>query len=510
MDRGPRPALRLRVDATRAKLDGWENILAPLRGYGLGGHAEIHATLQGEAGKGKVPQINGTLSLVGVRAKPPFLPNPLTDLNATLTFTGDRAELAETVGRLGNSPVRLGVQVQRFSPLLVTYRFSSPELALADLRAGGPIGKRPEVLREVKSEGSARAEGGGFAAQAKLASGRRTLADVDYTDLQTAIFMADQVITVDNLSLRALGGSLQASGLYDPREASPRFSLGSRVQGLELAQLLPALFPAAPQNIRGKANLDLQLARRGTKWAEIRQTLEGQGKGEILKGALANVNIAEGVLSGVTGVAGLTRLVSPPVRERYPEIFTTQDTTFDQLKGSATIREGKVQIEDVAIAAADYLARVKGWLALDGALEARGVLSLSKRISDDIVTEVGESKYLLNDQGRLEVPFTLAGTWPRPRPRPELEYVARMLVQRARRRRRSQGRRKSFAKGWNACGAANGPRRRKKEVAPGFAISVPAVRSVDSRRHALDRGPKTWEGWQIGPRSRVIGPASWC
>ncbi len=430
MDRGPRPAVRLRVDATEAKVDGWENILAPLRGYGLSGRAEIHAALQGEMGTGKVPRINGTLSLAGVRAKLPFLPNPLTDLNATLTFTGDRAELAETVARLGNSPVRVAAQVQRFSPLSLTYRLSSPELALAHLRAGGPVGKRPEVLREVKSEGSVRAENGALAAQAKLASGRGTLADMDYTDLQTGVSVGNRVVTVERLSLRAFGGSLQASGRYDPREASPRFTVRSRVQGLELSQFVRAMFPAAPQNIRGKANLDLQLAGRGTRWEEIRQTLEGQGKGEVVKGALANVNIAEGVLSGVTGIAGLTRLVSPRVRERYPEIFTTQDTTFDQLKGSATIREGKVQTEDVVIAAADYLARGRGWFALDGALDVRGVLSLSKRVSDDIVTEVREGKYLLNDQGRLEVPFTLAGTWPRPTPKPDLEYVARALVQR--------------------------------------------------------------------------------
>ena len=151
-------------------------------------------------------------------------------------------------------------------------------------------------------------------------------------------------------------------------------------------------------------------------------------------------------------LAGLTRLVSPPVRERDAEIFATQDTTFDQLKGAASLREGKVRAEDVVAAAAGYMARGKGWFALDGAAEARGVLSLSKRVSDDIVTDVRESKDLLNDQGRLEVPFTLAGAWPRVRPKPDPEYVARVLVQRGALRKGQEEMEKALRKRWPATG----------------------------------------------------------
>jgi hypothetical protein len=227
---------------------------------------------------------------------------------------------------------------------------------------------------------------------------------------------------------------LQGSGRYDLREASPQFTLASQGQGLGLSQIFRSLHLTAPQFIQGRVNVDLQVAGRGEEWEEIRHALQGRGRVEVVEGALRDINIAEGVLSGVTGIPGLFLLISPRVREKYPEIFATADTEFDQLKGSMTIGDGKVHTEDLLMAAADWTAQGKGWFAFDRTLDFRALFITSQQLSEDIVAGVKEAKYIVNEQGRLEIPFALGGTLPQVKPKPDLAYVGRLLQRAALRR----------------------------------------------------------------------------
>lgn len=426
------PSLRLTLDSNRAALAGWEKIIPLLPISDLSGNLEVHARVQGAIGNGKIPKVDGSLSLAGVNATLPSVPKPLSDLNAKVTFTGDRAELTETVVRLGDSQVRLAAKVERFSPLALTYRLSVPELRLADLQAqaDGSGGKSPEVLKEVKSEGRVGMENGSLSYQGKLSSSQGTVSQVAYTDLQTAISLANQVAAIESFKTQAFGGAVQANGRYDMREASPRFTFTSQVQNLDLTQVFNSEFVTAPQVIQGRFNFDLQLNGSGKQWVEIQQTLQGQGRAEVVDGMLRDVNIAEEVLSGVTGIPGLSMLISPRVRERYPKIFATGDTKFDQLSGSVTIGGGKIQTEDLVMAAADWKAQGKGWFSFDRTLDFRALLIMSQQLSDDIVEDVKQAKYIVNEQGRLEIPFALSGTLPGVKPKPDVAYVGQ-LIQRA-------------------------------------------------------------------------------
>lgn len=144
---------------------------------------------------------------------------------------------------------------------------------------------------------------------------------------------------------------------------------------------------------------------------------------------MLDVNIAEGALTGLTGVPGLSLFISPNTRSKYPAIFGTRNTEFGQLKGSMNIRGGKIHLDNLLIAAADWAVRGKGWVTLDQALNLRAQLVLSEQLSMDLMRDMKLLKYLADRQGRLAIPFSLAGTLPGITPRPDLDHVAR-LVQR--------------------------------------------------------------------------------
>ncbi|MGE0683701.1 MAG: AsmA-like C-terminal region-containing protein, partial [Candidatus Binatia bacterium] len=434
IDIGKTPSLDLKIDANPTTLAGWEDLLPLAKDYDLGGTLEVHAHLQGPVAKGQIPQINGSLTLNQVTAKAPQLPTPVTNLNATVAFTGQGADFKETSLRMGNSLVRLDGRVEKFTPFALDYRLSAPELHLADLQASTAAGKNATVLKEVKNEGRIRMDKSSLMYKGDLSSAQGVLSQVAYSNFHTAVSMEAQVVNIENASLQAFGGSVQGKGRYAFQQTPPEFSLTSQIRGVNLTELFRSTLTTAPQHIEGQANLDLALSGSGQGWEELKPSLHGQGRAEVSQGALLNVNIAEGVLSGVTGLPGLSLLVSPRVRDRYPEIFATQNTTFDKLYSTFTFNNSKMNIDDLQISAADYTMQGKGWVDFDQQLDLRAQLILSQKLSTDIADDVKGAKYIVNEQNRVEIPFALAGTLPQVRPQPDLAYVGRLLQRAALRR----------------------------------------------------------------------------
>jgi len=71
--------------------------------------------------------------------------------------------------------------------------------------------------------------------------------------------------------------------------------------------------------------------------------------------------------------------------------------------------------------------RGKGTFALDNALDVTATLVASKQLSDDIVADVREVKYIENDQGKVAIPFRLTGALPQVQLKPDIEFLTRSL-----------------------------------------------------------------------------------
>jgi autotransporter translocation and assembly factor TamB len=132
---GDRTRLNVSVDSKPASLEGWEKIVPAIAGYQLSGKMEIHASVRGELGKGALPQIQGTASLENAGAKPPQFSKPIDNLNTKINFTGQKADIKETTFNLGRSKILLTAAIEKFAPLALTYKLSTPELAPADFQA---------------------------------------------------------------------------------------------------------------------------------------------------------------------------------------------------------------------------------------------------------------------------------------------------------------------------------------------------------------------------------------
>lgn len=420
--------LNLSFASNRFSLDGWEKIIPLLQDYQLSGNLEVQKTsVQGKLGKGALPQIQGTLALFGVNAKPPDFPKPIKDLDTRIDFTGQRAVLKDTTLSLGNSRIRLAAQIDRFSPFTLTYKLSTPEIWPADFQASLPEDPKANVIKNLSSEGSLSVQNGTITFRGKMASTQGTLYKIDYKDLGTNLVFENKVASIGNLRLNALSGSLQADGQYAFNSAVPHFSVVSKAQGLDLGELYRTVDPQRARDIQGRLNADMKISGSGKEWNEIKPSLRGQGQAEVLQGALLDFNVADNVLSSITGIPGLTSMINPELRKKYPETFAAKDTRFKELRGLFDVADSRMNIKDLRIAAADYTVRGDGSVDFEKRADFQAVLVLSQPLSADLGRSAREVTYMFNNQNQFEVPFALTGTLPKIKVRPDSNYLAKMV-----------------------------------------------------------------------------------
>jgi hypothetical protein len=424
---GSASSLDLTLASQRTDLKGWEELMPQLKPYRLSGAAQAQARLRGDLKGGRSPLIDGLLSVEQGSFQVPGLEKPIESLNLKAAFKGDRAEVKDATFRLGRSQVLVSAEVQGFSPPAVSYRFSSPALWLSDLAQKDSGAESPGVLKEVRGQGRVETKGG-LAVAAMLSSAAGALAQLNYANLKTDLSLRDGMLAVEDVALQTLKGSLRGQGKIYLESASPRFSVVSQVHDIDLKEYFRSVHKSSPERVEGRLSANLDLNGSGKTWETIKTTIHGKGQAQVVDGKLLDFNLAEGVLSGITGIPGLTQLINPRVREKYPEIFSSPSTNFTDLGGVFTVGSGRVNVEDLRLKAVDYAVRGRGWIDFDQRLDMTGALALSQQLSSDLARSAKEVKYLF-EQDRLEVPFGVKGKLPQVRPKPDSEHLSRLLRQ---------------------------------------------------------------------------------
>lgn len=424
---GEATALNLSIDSKPATLDGWDKIIPAIASYQLAGSMELQAKLRGRAGKGATPDVEGVLSLTKASAKPPKFPKPIENLDTKIKFTGQRADISDMTLSLGSSRIRLVAAIEKFSPLTLSYKLSTPELRPADYSAALSEERKGDILRNLASEGQLSMAGGTTNYQGKLSSADGTLYNVTYKGLESNLTLANQVANIKNLRVNAMSGAVQLDGEYSFKEPVPRFAVATKVQGIDVRELYSALDAKAERDVRGRLNAEMRLAGNGKSWEEVKPTLQGQGEAEVLQGAVLNFNIAENALNGITGVPGLTNLINPALRRKYPETFSAKDTEFKELKMTLDVADSRMNVKSLRMAAADFMAQGNGWADFTRKVDFRGTVNFSDRLSGDIAQSAREVKYVLNNQGQLEVPIALTGRLPNVKAVPDSRYLGQIV-----------------------------------------------------------------------------------
>jgi hypothetical protein len=421
-------ALDVQLAVSPTALAGWEKLLPALQDYDLSGTLEAKLAAKGALAGEKLPAVTGAVTFRDVHAQADGSPQRIDELSGTLEFTGNGVVLPPTKFKLGGSPAELRATVEPLDAPVVQFAFNSPELSAAAIGAADPEAEGGEVFRSLAVEGTLRTAGEKPQFRGTIRSPSGRLRNVDYQALQADLGLQNDVATLDSVSVRAFDGTTTASGRYDMRNAqAPAFDVRTNVAAVALQPLLGGWFPDAAGKIEGTLDANLSLAGSGEGWETIKRTLRGNGRAAVTNGALKGVNVAGGVLGGVTGIPGLAVLVPPKVREKHAALFTDHDTSFDTLSGSVDIADGGASTNDLVVSARDFTMRGQGRMTFDSRVDFTATLFLSPALSKEVIDDVHAAKHLADAQGRLEIPFRIAGVLPDARPVPDLSVVTKAL-----------------------------------------------------------------------------------
>ena len=414
----------LNLKSNKADLEQLSKIIPDAKDYKLAGFVQIDAKIVGYTGNGKTPNITGTLKLSGVNAKPEQLAKPINDLNSEIIFTGNSAKLGKTDLVIGKSKISILSEVSSFSPLSVSYVIASPKIFMSDII---PENNTEEYLNDVRITGKVFEQVGSMIHKVTIKSRSGKLSNLKYSNLNGKISVKDDIISLDEMTLNVLSATINASGTYNMSSPKPTFDLKTQIQGLSLTNITRSIFHSQYDHIRGSSDFIINLSGSGNTWEEIKPTLSGMSKISLTEGELANFNIAEGVLSGITGVSGLSGLISSSLKSKYPSVFKNKNTVFYDLKSVLKIKEGKINFNDLILKSTDYFVKGDGWVSLDKGVNVNGVLNLSEQFSDDLIANAGFVKYLRNNENQIQIPFNLSGILPNVSPKPDLSFVVKSL-----------------------------------------------------------------------------------
>ena len=166
--------------------------------------------------------------------------------------------------------------------------------------------------------------------------------------------------------------------------------------------------------ILGSLDSDLMLKSAGLDFDTILDNMAGQGKVTITDGRLQRFPLLQQVVvfTSAVGIRGID-----------PE-----GTDFSVLGGDFTIGTGAIRSDNFRMVSKDFDVSGKGSLTLSGALRWKVRLRLSEKMSRQVKETHKEAVFFEDRKGRVVVPLLVTGSFDNPAFGLDLNYLAKMQV----------------------------------------------------------------------------------
>ena len=232
------------------------------------------------------------------------------------------------------------------------------------------------------------------------AIGTLTLDKFEFTNVRGSMRISKGVLTMQNLTLNAFGGSVVSNGSLDlKRPDQPLFDFHLNLNDLQAGSLLTP-FTSFGRYLSGALSMNTSLkGALNDTLGLVPDVLEGNGKVGIKNGSLKGFKVNE-------LLAGLLNL---------PDLETIQ---FTDWQNDFTVQKGRLVVKDLTITALNSQYVVNGSQGLDGTLDYRMALFLPENAGQKLQLAgfAGEAMDLFKDQsGRLKFDFNVGGTADNPK-----------------------------------------------------------------------------------------------
>ncbi|HUE30327.1 MAG TPA: AsmA-like C-terminal region-containing protein, partial [Verrucomicrobiae bacterium] len=274
-------------------------------------------------------------------------------------------------------------------------------------------------LDDIVSEGLLELAGERARYRGSLRAGPGAFGPVAVNGLTAELRASPPVLDLESAKLETLGGTVEGSAHLTSEGKSAGVTAQLDARGLDLDKV-----PAPKNRPQPAGTLELHgtLAGPPPEVPTFASGATGQGRFAVADGRLEGAGFGRPVLDALQ--AFLKPGVADRLRERYPDLFASDDLRFTRLSGSGRLAGGRIRSDDLVLAAPSYEAHGEGSLGLDGDLDATLQLVASPALTDDLLGQSKARPVLVDTSGRLAIPLRVRGPVGRPHVTPDPAFAA--------------------------------------------------------------------------------------
>ena len=401
LDAESNPRLSARVSGKALKADELGTLLpwlglARSEGLELGGEIDLDGSAEVPLDRPETLRFHGTVRLHDFSYRDASMTRPLESVSGILEVEGDRAEWKEFSARIGESSLQGRMQVEDFLKPRIGFDLSSPRLDLNEILAvfsGAP----PAPGDDPEAEGTQ--PGRGLFEQVR-ATGRLDVGAIRFQTFELSNVRASGGLQGGTLALNDLqadfySGRLSGSASADLGSTTPRYTVGVKLEKVDLDPVLTAYDEGLAGLLRGRLEGRLEIEASGLTMAEILESAHGTGRVDVSDGAVASFSVLKFVAAFLESAGGRG--------------IGQEETPFEFLRSTLTIGESRARTDDLVLHSADLDLAGAGWMGLDASLDLDVKARFSRDVTAGMVRKNQRVEAFVDSDGQVALNFNLSG-----------------------------------------------------------------------------------------------------
>jgi uncharacterized protein involved in outer membrane biogenesis len=223
---------------------------------------------------------------------------------------------------------------------------------------------------------------------------------VEFTDLKGLVRYEKGNLHLDSVTARMYGGDVALSGRVGLASPSPDFQVKVALKDLAAEEILSRK-TSLKDFLSGPVSLSTDLGGGMKDFADFTRTATGSGSIKVTGGKIKGLDL----LSTAAGLAGFSSLVPGATATRGDA--AKGETPFSDLSASFQIEGGKIRSESLRLVSSKLGLAGKVAVGFDRTLDFRGVLRLSREMSERVRGKAGT--FLVGQNGEVEIPLVMSG-----------------------------------------------------------------------------------------------------
>lgn len=321
----------------------------------------------------------------------------LTNVNIKLddtTFTGSLAVPRSSAGSYRVDLVGDAIDLNR-------YMEPAAEGAGNDEADSGPTELPSELIKPLNARGSLKIDS-------------VVLGDLQLEQVSLGLNAANGRMRIHPITASLYGGSYSGDVRIDVAGSEPVLTLDEKVQGVDLASLVLAMFEQ--ENITGSMNGSFTLTGRGSDLDKIQRSLAGSMSFEL----------KDGTYEGMDVWYELRRARALLKKETPPEPVLPAKTKFSSVTATGVVTDGVMRNNDLVADLPFMQLTGKGNVDIP---QATVDYDLRARVYKKPEVLEGATQEEIDDFTKTVIPLKITGTLTSPKVRPDVEELLRQRVE---------------------------------------------------------------------------------